>query len=266
LRELIFEEERFDIIDRTRYDIFVGTTEEFQGSERNIMILTIAHDGISRGGNFWEDRGRLNVATSRAINYTYFVYGGMPPNAKTLKAYLNHFGIELDATTNGDANAPSESTVRRYEWVFNRARYDSAKLESEFEGRVSEFLQEYCNSRRDQYVIELYNQVAAGSNIDSCGQKRLDFVLYCESTRCCVAVEVDGQHHFDQNSGKTYGEAHLERVAILKRAGWNIVHIPYYEWYDRGWLCDRESDPKFQRSWNRTKQQLDHALDLRIVT
>ncbi|RBP41434.1 AAA domain-containing protein [Roseimicrobium gellanilyticum] len=257
LREKIFEEDYFDAVERATYKLQIGTTEEFQGSERNIMILTIAHDGVSRGGNFWSDKRRVNVATSRAIDYTYFVYGGLPPTAKVLKAYLNHFGVGAEEDSDG---LSSETSVRRYDWSFNRERYRQELMESEFEQRVAEYLEEYCADRADRYQIQIFNQVAAGTRLESCGQKRLDFVLHCALTGKSVAVEVDGQHHFDQGTGRNYGEAHLERVAVLRRAGWNIVHIPYYEWYDRGWLCDRQEDSRFKRNWKRTVGQLDTAL------
>jgi hypothetical protein len=46
---------------------------------------------------------------------------------------------------------------------------------------------------------------------------------------------------------RSYSEAHLERVEILRRAGWEIVHVPYYSWWRNGWLCDR-NDPQFQKT------------------
>jgi hypothetical protein len=259
LKERIEEEEFFDPTERKMHDLFIGTPEEYQGSERNIIILTLAHDGeaIYAKGHY-EDKGRLNVATSRAVNYTYFVYGGLPSNATTFKAYLRHFGFEI-ATPIEDHEEENQLSIRNYRWDFNRSRYSDFNMESEFERKVAEYLEEYRDDRRD-YEVELYNQVAAGTSIDSCGQKRLDFVLYSKQTLRCVAVEVDGKHHFEQSSGKQYAEAHLERVEILKRAGWQIVHVPYYEWYQGGWLCNQADNLKFQRSWKRTKEQLDHAL------
>ena len=53
-----------------------------------------------------------------------------------------------------------------------------------------------------------------------------------------VAIEVDGIHHFDLD-GKTYSQAHLERIETLKRAGWKIINTPYYKWYKNGWLDEK---------------------------
>ena len=36
--------------------------------------------------------------------------------------------------------------------------------------------------------------------------------------------------------GKTYSEAHQDRVEILNRAGWRILHVPYYRWWHNGRL------------------------------
>jgi hypothetical protein len=39
----------------------------------------------------------------------------------------------------------------------------------------------------------------------------------------------------------------LERVEVLRRAGWEIVHLPYYRWWRNGWLSDR-NDPQFKET------------------
>src|SRR5690606_9179298 len=85
-----------------------------------------------------------------------------------------------------------------------------------------------------------------------------DFVLYDEDTTRSVAIEVDGPDHFVED-GRTYSHAHLERVSVLRRAGWNIVHVPYFEWYCNGWLYDRnasEFEPILERLYNAISDQL----------
>jgi len=88
----------------------------------------------------------------------------------------------------------------------------------------------------------------------------LDFVLYDEDTTRSVAIEVDGPDHFVED-GRTYSSAHMERVSVLKRAGWNIVHVPYFQWYQNGWLYDR-SDPKFERILEKFYGELIEHLGL----
>ena len=80
------------------------------------------------------------------------------------------------------------------------------------------------------------------------------------SNGTCVAVEVGGRDHFTEN-GRSYSEAHLERVEILRRAGWEIVHVPYYRWWRNGWLSDR-NDPHFQKAVGQLFAELKVCLAL----
>jgi very-short-patch-repair endonuclease len=113
------------------------------------------------------------------------------------------------------------------------------------------YLRKYIEQREDKAEIKIFNQVKA------CGQKRLDFVLYNPKNKKFVAVEVDGIHHF-QEDGKTYSKAHLERIEILTRAGWNIINTPYYKWFNNGWL-DEDSEI-LKEEINRIYKELDKIL------
>jgi hypothetical protein len=227
------------------HDLMVGTPEDFQGNERNIIFLTLGLDGTSKWSKaHYENPNRFNVATSRAINFTYFVFGGMPPTASVLKRYLRHFGESWNSTPAGEEEvSPPSPAVGRFQW-----RYNPHLRESEFEIRVDEYLHQLIKQNGGPDLIKIYNQVGASNEpgVCSCGQKRIDFVLFCEENGECCAVEVDGCDHFCSD-GRTYSDAHVERVDILKRAGWKIVHVPYYHWYRGGWLCDTD-DPQFKNA------------------
>ena len=41
---------------------------------------------------------------------------------------------------------------------------------------------------------------------------------------------------FRGNGLYSYADWHVERIEKLKRAGWNIINTPYYNWYLDGWL------------------------------
>lgn len=110
-------------------------------------------------------------------------------------------------------------------------KYKPSNFESEFEFKVAEHLTDFINKHPE---IEIFNQVNA------CGQKRLDFVLYNRNKKITCAVEVDGVNHFIGDS-RNYTEAHLERVEILRRAKWQIVNVKYHNWYSNGWLCDKDN-------------------------
>jgi len=206
----------------SEYKIFAGTTEEFQGNERNIMILVLGSDSsISRSSQFYSDRRRVNVATSRAINFTFVIYGGIPSNFNLINSYLRFFDVPIEEQTQ-----PLKLVEKYYNW-----HYDESKVESEFEGRVYPFLCEFAAKQYPGQPWKVFNQVP------SCG-KRIDFVLFNPVSCRALAIEVDGPDHYDENS-TNYTDTHLERESILLRAGWDILHIPYYKWYSNGWLGDR---------------------------
>jgi len=227
------------------YQLLVGTPEEFQGNERNIIFITLGLDGISRWSRgHYENPNRFNVATSRAINYTYLIYGGIPRTADLLKQYLRNFGYQ--AHENNLIEPVQQETVldNKLGW-----RFDESNVESEFEFKVLNYLKEFVRSYGSE-SLKIYNQV------ESCS-KRLDFVIFNSLNEECCAIEVDGVHHFAE--GGTYSESHLSRIEILQRAGWKIVHVPYHQWYSKGWLCDRDN-PEFLSTVSDLYQQLKSVL------
>jgi hypothetical protein len=229
------------------YQLFVGTPEEFQGNERNIIIITLGLDGTNKWSkSHYENPNRFNVATSRAVNYTYLIYGGIPRTADLLKKYLRNFGYQVHE------NSLIEPVQQQQTVLDNKLtwRFDESKVESEFEFKVLEFLKEFIQSYGSG-ALKIYNQV------ESCS-KRLDFVIFNSLNEECCAIEVDGVHHFAEG-GYTYSESHLSRVDILQRAGWKIVHVPYHKWYSKGWLCDRD-EPNFSHTVSDLYRQLKSVL------
>jgi hypothetical protein len=227
---------------RNEYNIFAGTTEEFQGNERNIMFILPALDSTLVSTSFYNNPLRFNVATSRAINFTYLIYGGIPNNFTKFQSYLRHFNVAgvdtADRLTFMD---------KYYSWKF-----DESKLESEFEERVYPFLIDVLQSNYPSKRMAIFNQA------ESCG-KRLDFVIFNIETSKAFAIEVDGHTHFEEDS-LSYTEDHIEREALLKRAGWDILHIPYYRWYNHGWLSDKNY-PLFLKFTETLRQDLKRKID-----
>jgi len=245
-------ETEIDDVQRDGVDLLIGTPEEFQGNERDVMILTFgigSNQRYARG--FYEKPTRFNVATSRARKYTYAVLGACPPSALLLRQYFGAFGytttLSVPSKDTIEAN-PFERMGSRLTWTF-----DPRLCESEFERLLLHCLQEFIDGQNN-HRLKLFNQVK------TCGQKRLDFVLYDEDSTRSVAIEVDGPDHFVED-GRTYSSAHMERVSVLKRAGWNIVHVPYFQWYQNGWLYDR-NDPKFERILEKFYEELIEHLGL----
>lgn len=240
-------QENFSDDERNDYQLFVGTPEEFQGNEKNIIIITLGLDGTNNrwAKGHYENPNRFNVATSRAINYTYLIYGGIPRTADLLKKYLRNFGYQIRESNLVETVQHQTVLDNRFSWKFNES-----KVESEFEFKVLEYLKEFVHSYGSE-SLKIYNQV------ESCN-KRLDFVIFNSLNEECCAIEVDGVHHFTEG-GYTYSESHLSRIDILQRAGWKIVHVPYHKWYSRGWLCDRD-EPDFSNTVSDLYRQLKSVL------
>ncbi|WP_457627749.1 AAA domain-containing protein [Persephonella sp.] len=236
-------EEKINSEDLAKYEVIAGTPEELQGHERDVMIFSLCLDRDSfRSSTFYQNRNRFNVATSRAKYFTFVVYSEIPHNFNLIRSYFNNFGYDPEMINISDIK-PLENPLG---WKFNPDAY-----ESEFERIVYYYLQEYIKKRHPKCNIKIFNQVKA------CGQKRLDFVLYNPENKKFVAVEVDGIYHFELD-GKTYSQAHLERIEILKRAGWEIINTPYYKWYKNGWLD--ENSHTLKEEIKRIYKELDKVL------
>ncbi|WP_448587752.1 AAA domain-containing protein [Thermocrinis sp.] len=233
---------KFRIIDEGYEDILVGTPEEFQGHEKDIMIISLGlDDTCSRSKTHYENTNRFNVATSRAKYFTFLVYAGIPENFSLTNYYLAHFG-------------QGEKLVKIPE-----GKLDRNKFESKLEEVIYEYLREIIEEIQQKFGIklEIYNQY------QTCGY-RLDFVIHCKANKRFLALEVDGPHHYEKNGNNTleYADWHVERVERLKRAGWKIIHTPYYKWYINGWL-DKESGILKDEIQN-LKERIIHNLELEL--
>jgi len=215
-----------------KHKIEVWTPQSAQGNERDIIIISIGLDSTCTGqGSYYKDKRRLNVATSRARKFTIAVYCDFKEDKYAeINKYLN-------------------LTASQIEW-----KLDHSKYESEFEYKVYEFIKSYVHSRQDTADIRIYNQV------ETCGHKRLDFVLFNQTNEKAVAIEVDGSYHYEQNTLRpNYSKHHIDRIETLKRAGWNVINTPYYKWYRNGWLCDI-NHPIFKKEIDRINFELDYHL------
>lgn len=244
ISELLEEKVRSNIYD----EIMIGTPEEFQGHERDVIIFSLCLDSsCARGTGFHQNQNRFNVATSRARKFTIIVYSEIPDTHSMTHKYFRHFGFEPNIVPVSEKEfKPNYDPIT---WKF-----DPAKYESDFERIVYSYIKEYIEKKKQLVPIEVFNQVV------SCGQKRLDFVLYNPKNKKFIAIEVDGNSHFiDDGKTVSYSDEHLEREAILRRAGWQIINTPYYCWWKDGWLCDK-NDKKFVTEINRIYGELDKYL------
>ena len=236
-------EEKFDDKIWSQYEIMVGTPEEFQGNERDIMIFSLSLDSKCRTGQgFFQDKKRLNVATSRAKSYTYFVYSPFPRTFAEIFNYLKYIGGSLP-DDEIIPNPPPELPPLNFNL-----------FESDFERYVHSYLEEFIKKYSNGQRITLHNQ------IKSCGQKRLDFVIFNHDTKKSVAIEVDGRYHFVLDGlTENYSIEHIERLEILKRAGWKIINTPYHKWYKDGWLSE-ESNQQFRNEIERIYNEIKNYI------
>ncbi len=212
-------EKKFDDEQRKKINLMIGTPEEFQGNERDVMIFTPAVDADQkRSKAFMEDPNRFNVATSRSKFFTYFIHGKIPSNMTLMEKMLTKMG-------------QGKSEIRQIDsgflpigWTFKRSDCDS-----DFEEVVADVLEKQITLEFPERLV-LYNQVR------TCGYK-LDLVIYDKLTKKAVGIEVDGKHHYLADDS-SYTDEHLERANSLKRAGWTIKYLPYWNWFQDGWIED----------------------------
>ncbi len=251
VKELLSKKFQNDELNKFGIDIEknegVGTPEEFQGNERDIIIFSLCLDDECKSGQgHYQDVKRLNVATSRAKLFTYFVYSPFPKTFDRIYSYLNY----INGKVNKEDLSPNNNELSALELP----PLDYTKFESDFERYVYSYLDNFINQHSHSQKITLHNQVK------SCGQKRLDFVVFNHNTKKSVAIEVDGIHHFQgKRIDANYTKEHTERIEILTRAGWNLINTPYHKWYKGGWLSeeiDQDFSLEIERIYNEIRKYI----------
>lgn len=214
-------------------DLIVGTPEELQGNERDIIVLTFALGvGTPYAKAHYENANRFNVATSRARHFTLAVIGEEPKNAERLKRYLN-----LNDSTEGAFQlAPSRSADGAAEW------------------------HALVNDTCARYVAERSARHGGGAftfhaSVSICGQQEVTFVIYNHQKGRGVLLEVDGSPRYSR--GQHYPGAQRERLSVLKRAGYVCIHLRSPEAYKHGWPLEGGEAAAFSA---RIINALDEAL------
>jgi hypothetical protein len=217
-------------------ELIVGTPEELQGNERDVILLTF---GLGAGTKYakahYENANRFNVATSRARLFTIAILGEEPRNAERLKRYLN-----LNDSTDGAFNLP----------VFKPER-----MSGEAKNLLADELQRYVQNR-GMRVGGTGFTLHAG--VKACGQDSMDFVLINHVGGKGVHVELDGAPSYELS--KHYPSVQRERVSVLGRAGYGIVHLRHADLFEGGWLKGGSALDAFR---HRLEAELDAHLLLR---
>lgn len=180
--------------------IKVGTTYDFQGDERDVIILSMGVSSICENGDRYSFRAlttqefdrSFNVAASRAKEQMILVHS---VTLEELSPNCNRYKL-LEYCLNYD-----NEREKSYEELF----------ESVFEKDIYYHLTTKGYSLTPQFVI---------------GNYRLDFVLTNENNQK-IAIECDG----DKYHGIEELDNDLKRQSILERCGWKFVRIRASEYY-----------------------------------
>jgi superfamily I DNA and/or RNA helicase/very-short-patch-repair endonuclease len=211
---LTFFNDQAELLRKTIDDenIKIGTINEIQGDQRDIIIYSFVGRDISqkpqfvplygKGGDIASpiNMGRVNVAFSRARLQVHCVTSMRPeewPEGIWLTDYLRY------AQKNGEIS------------FFDT---DLKEFDSYFEEEVYYKLR----GKLDKNFL-LQNQVESSKFY-------IDIVLTNKTTGKKLAIECDGPTHFEDESEEIYVESDLERQNILESAGWEFYRIPYSKW------------------------------------
>jgi very-short-patch-repair endonuclease len=193
------------------HELVVINPDGFQGDERDVILYSLSYDAnvmsqaaiSARMSDQAHVQGMLNVAFTRARDEVH-VFHTAPVNAFTF--------ADGRPSALGDwlSHCAAVQTVPRSATVGSRL----GKVDSEFEADVAAAL-------RSKGLRVLHQYPACGFNIDLVAERETDGAR--------VAVECDGERYHVDEHGMLKVED-IERQAILERAGWAVVRIPYRKW------------------------------------
>ena len=227
IQELVVRE-----IDREvweQHDLVVVNPDGFQGDERDVVLYSLSFDNdvmsraalSARQQQSEHVQGMLNVAFTRARDEIHIFHSAPIDEFKFAEG-------KSGALTDWLEHCLKSQNAGRQRRSTDRA----AKSDSLFEAEVADLL-----LSRGYKVTQQY---------PSCGFF-IDMVVETEQQR--LAVECDGEpYHLDEHGTLKWED--LERQAVLERAGWNVVRIPYRRWKEQGVAALKSIDDWFSTDDN----------------
>lgn len=200
-----------DAIDPSEWDehsLVVVNPDGFQGDERDVILYSLSWDNkvmpqaalSARQMDTPHIQGMLNVAFTRARDEIHVFHSGPVDSFGMAGGRRGALGDWMIHCTSVQAEG-GRRVSRRH-----------GKVDSEFESDVAEALRARGVDVQHQYP-------ACGFSID----------LMCELAGQRLAVECDGEIYHEDEHGNLRTED-LERQAILERANWRVLRIPYRKW------------------------------------
>ncbi|MEV7707020.1 AAA domain-containing protein [Streptomyces sp. NPDC088922] len=182
---------------RERHKIRVGTAEQFQGDERDVILLSLVIDADNARALTDSSHGRrFNVAASRARDQMWLFTSVTPDQLRSndlrhsLLTYMQA-PPELQGTSPSLATVPADEHCEPFDSLFEQQVYRRIKA-------------------RGYHVVPQWNV----------NGKRIDLVVVGETGR--LAVECDGSpYHSDLDQIRN----DYERERELRRAGWQFWRV-----------------------------------------
>lgn len=198
-----------------KLDLLIGTSREFQGDERDVMILTsTASHSINE---------KFEIKPPRAVTAEEYmrIYNVAASRAKE-KSILLH-SIHPDAIGLMNPDCYRKKLIDYYANIHNTPQVNSRNLEAllnmvdplseDFEKTVCKFL---------------YDQGVGNFLTPQCkvGKYKIDFGIIKNSKK--IAIECDGSK---SHSGLDKIREDIDRQLILERAGWRFFRLQSTEWF-----------------------------------
>ena len=195
--------ENFDPREIEARELICGSSADFQGDERDVILLSLvdsAEPGVilrkEGEGTEGSARKRWNVAVSRARDQLWIVHSF---DANTQLKHDDLRRTLFDWATEVERGEPDTEAIRE-------------AADSEFEVRVAESLV------RRGYHVEQQHHV---------GSYRLDMVIRYAGE--AVALECDGERYH----GEDQIRSDMERQTVLERNGWRFIRLRGAEYFRR---------------------------------
>ena len=217
-------------------ELVVINPDGFQGDERDVILYSLSFDNnempvsalSARQQNQDHIQGMLNVCFTRARDEIH-VFHSAP----------------IDEFTFADGS-PGALT----EWLAHCAMVQARPRQHRRSSRIgrsdSQFEADVAAALREQGYTVIQQYPACGFFIDMVVQRDDDR----------LAVECDGElYHLDEH-GHLKAED-LEREAVLERAGWDVLRIPYRRWKD----CQEHQLSRIDSWFNKVPAQENDDID-----
>jgi len=199
----------------------MGTSREFQGDERDVMLLTItASHTLRKEGEQYTLRPPRAATTEEYMR----IYNVAASRAKE-RSVLFH-SIHPDAVALMNPDCYRKKLIDYYTLYARKAKASPAKslpaLLEQVDAYAGAFQSSVCRFLFENgWGDHLFPQMEIG-------KYRIDFGLICNNRK--LAIECDGFMHY---TGMDKIREDIQRQLILERANWHFFRIQSTDWFYR---------------------------------